>query len=116
MKAADLVNSLSNAGPFTVFAPTNAAFDLLPKGTVEGLLVPEKKNDLSNILEYHTYVGVLSDAILTDGQTFNMVNGKNITITVKDGKKYVNGDALITAAIPASNGMIYVIDHVLLPK
>ncbi|HQW12056.1 MAG TPA: fasciclin domain-containing protein [Saprospiraceae bacterium] len=116
LKAADLVNSLSNAGPFTVFAPTNAAFDLLPKGTVEGLLVPEKKNDLSNILEYHTYVGVLSDAILTDGQTFNMVNGKNITITVKDGKKYVNGDALITAAIPASNGMIYVIDHVLLPK
>lgn len=59
VKAAGLVDVLSNAGPFTVFAPTNAAFDKLPKGTVEGLLKPEKKDDLRNILEYHTYVGNL---------------------------------------------------------
>ena len=115
VKAADLVNSLSNAGPFTVFAPTNAAFEKLPAGTVEGLLKPEKKADLSNILEYHTYVGVLSDAMLTDGQTFNMVNGKNVTIAIKDGKKYVN-DAMITATVPASNGVIHVIDQVMVPK
>lgn len=115
VKAADLVNSLSNAGPFTVFAPTNAAFEKLPKGTVDELLKPEKKNDLSNILEYHTYVGVLSDAMLSDGQTFNMVNGKNVSIHIKDGKKFVN-DAMIAATVPASNGVIYVIDGVLIPK
>jgi len=75
VKAAGLVDALSNAGPFTVFAPTNAAFDKLPKGTVEDLLKPEKKGDLENILGYHTYVGVLNGALLQDGLEYDMVFG-----------------------------------------
>jgi uncharacterized surface protein with fasciclin (FAS1) repeats len=114
LKAAEYVDVLSNAGPFTVFAPTNAAFDKLPAGTVEGLLKPEKKADLRNILEYHVYVGVLKPEMLQDGQTFGQANGDNIKIEVKDGKITVNG-ANVIASIPASNGIIHVIDAVLLP-
>jgi uncharacterized surface protein with fasciclin (FAS1) repeats len=114
LKAAEYVDVLSNAGPFTVFAPTNAAFDKLPAGTVEGLLKPEAKADLRNILEYHVYVGVLKPEMLADGQTYGEVNGDNITIGSKDGKLTVNG-ANIIASIPATNGIIHVIDAVLLP-
>ena len=115
VKAASLVDALSNAGPFTVFAPTNAAFEKLPAGTVESLLKPEKKDALSNILEYHVYVGVIKTDAMRDGQSLGQVNGKNITINVKDGKYMVNGKANIIASIPASNGMIHIIDEVLLP-
>ena len=115
VKAAGLVDALSNAGPFTVFAPTNAAFDKLPKGTVEGLLAPDKKADLKNVLEYHTYVGVLKTDYMNDGQKFDMVNGQKVTITKKGDKFFVNG-AEIIASIPASNGIIHVINEVLLPK
>ena len=115
VKAADLVDVLSNAGPFTVFAPTNAAFEKLPAGTVEGLLKPDQKNALSNILEYHVYVGVIKTEQMRDGQILGQVNGKNITIQVKDGKYMVNGKANIVASVPASNGIIHVIDEVLLP-
>jgi|SRR6187401_3296274 len=115
VKAASLVDVLSNAGPFTVFAPTNAAFDKLPAGTVEGLLKPDQKDALSNILEYHVYVGVIKTENMRDGQVLNEVNGKNVTLTVKDGKVMVNGKANIIASIPASNGIIHVIDEVLLP-
>lgn len=115
VKAADLVDVLSNAGPFTVFAPTNAAFEKLPKGTVEGLLKPEKKADLKNILEYHTYVGVLSTTLLQDGASFEQVNGGKIKITNKDGKILINDKAEITASINTSNGIIHVINEVLLP-
>ena len=114
LKAAEYVDVLSNAGPFTVFAPTNAAFDKLPAGTVEGLLKPEKKDDLRNILEYHVYVGVLKPEFFQDGQGFGQVNGQNIKIGVKDGKITVNG-ANVIASIPATNGIIHVIDAVLLP-
>jgi uncharacterized surface protein with fasciclin (FAS1) repeats len=114
LKAAEYVDVLSNSGPFTVFAPTNAAFDKLPKGTVEGLVKPEAKKDLRNILEYHVFVGVLKQENLHDGQTINQVNGDNATIGLKDGKFTING-ANVLAAIPASNGIIYVIDNVLLP-
>ncbi|MFV0604568.1 MAG: fasciclin domain-containing protein [Niabella sp.] len=112
VKAADLVTSLSNAGPFTVFAPTNEAFDKLPKGTVEELLKPEKKDALTDILQYHVYVGVLQPDQLTDGRSLGMVNGKNITVKVVDGKPTING-ANIVASVPASNGIVYVIDNVL---
>jgi uncharacterized surface protein with fasciclin (FAS1) repeats len=115
VKAAGLVDVLSNAGPFTVFAPTNAAFDKLPKGTVEGLLKPEKKDDLKNILEYHTYVGALKTEYMQDGQEFEQVNGGKIKITKKQDKVYVNGSEII-ASIPTSNGIIHVINDVLLPK
>jgi uncharacterized surface protein with fasciclin (FAS1) repeats len=115
VQAAKLVDALSNAGPFTVFAPVNAAFDKLPAGTVEGLLKPEKLEDLTNILEYHVFVGVLKPESFKDGQTFNQVNLKNITISMVDGKPVINGKAHILASIPASNGIIHVIDEVLLP-
>jgi uncharacterized surface protein with fasciclin (FAS1) repeats len=115
VKAADLVNALSNAGPFTVFAPTNAAFDKLPAGTVVGLLKPEKKDDLADILQYHVSVGGYKAEQLQDGQILGQVNGGNITITKKDGKIMVNGTATIIASIPAANGVIHVIDGVLLP-
>ncbi|MEI8280188.1 MAG: fasciclin domain-containing protein [Bacteroidota bacterium] len=115
VQAADLVNALSNAGPFTVFAPTNAAFDKLPPGTLDGLLKPEKKDDLADILQYHVSVGVYKAEQLQDGQTLGQVNGGNITITKKDGKIIVNGTATVIASIPAANGIIHVIDGVLLP-
>ena len=115
VKAAGLATSLSNAGPFTVFAPLNSAFDKLPKGTVEGLLKPEKADDLSDILGYHTYVGVIKEDQMTDGMSLGMVNGKNIKITMVDGKPLINGKAKIVATVPASNGIVYAIDEVLIP-
>ncbi len=112
VKAAELVDALSNAGPFTVFAPTNAAFAKLPAGTVEGLLVPEKKEALQEILQYHVSVGVYKLENLKDGQQIDEVFGGKVTIGVKDGKYTVNG-ANILATVPASNGVIYVIDQVI---
>jgi len=109
------VTSLSNAGPFTVFAPTNAAFDKLPAGTVEGLLKPEKKGDLENILGYHTYVGILKAEYMQDGQEFDMVYGGKVKITKQDDKTLVNGSPIV-ASIETSNGIIHVIGDVLLPK
>jgi uncharacterized surface protein with fasciclin (FAS1) repeats len=116
VQAAGLVDALSNAGPFTVFAPTNDAFAKLPAGTVEGLLEPDKKADLSNILEYHVTVGVYKTENLQDGQSLGQVNGGNIKITKKDGEVYVNDNCKIIASVPASNGIIHVIDQVMLPK
>lgn len=115
IKQAGLVDALSNAGPFTVFAPTNAAFDKLPKGTVEDLMKPENKEKLQDILQYHVYVGNLSTTLMTDGQTLNEVNGGNITISKKGDKVVINNSATIVASIPAANGVIHVIDGVLLP-
>ena len=116
LKQADYVNDLSNAGPFTVFAPTNAAFDKLPAGTVDGLMKDDKKADLQDILEYHVSIGVFRESMLRDGQQIGQANGKNITINKSaDGKIMINGKANVLAAIPASNGLIYVIDEVLLP-
>lgn len=115
IKQAELVDALSNAGPFTVFAPTNAAFDKLPKGTVEDLMKPENKEKLQDILQYHVFVGSLKTEYFQDGQTLNQVNGDNITISKKDGKIVINNSATIIASIPASNGIIHVIDGVLLP-
>ena len=115
VQAAGLVDVLSNAGPFTVFAPTNAAFAKLPAGTVEDLLKPEKKDVLTDILQYHVSVGVYKTDLFTDGQVIGQVNGGNITITKKDGKFIVNDKATIIATVPASNGIVYVIDEVLLP-
>ncbi|MCG9900146.1 MAG: fasciclin domain-containing protein [Sediminibacterium sp.] len=114
VKAAGLVDALSNAGPFTVFAPTNAAFDKLPKGTVEDLLKPEKKDDLTNILGYHTYVGVLEGVILQDGLEFEMVHSGKIKITREGEVVKVNGTPIV-ASIKTSNGVIHVIGDVLLP-
>ncbi|HEX7905155.1 MAG TPA: fasciclin domain-containing protein [Chitinophagaceae bacterium] len=115
LKQAELVTALSNAGPFTVFAPTNAAFDKLPAGTVEGLMKDDKKADLQNILQYHVALAVYKTENMQDGQVIGQANGDNITLHIKDGKVMVNGTANIIASIPASNGIIHVIDAVLLP-
>lgn len=114
LKAADYVDALSNAGPFTVFAPVNAAFDALPAGTVEGLLKKEKQADLRNILEYHVYVGVLKPEYLQDGQTYGMASGHNVSITKSGEDIQVNG-ASVKGTVEGTNGIIYVIDKVLLP-
>ena len=115
VQTAELVDALSNVGPFTVFAPVNAAFDALPAGTVEGLLKPESRKDLTNILEYHVYVGVIRESMIQDGMKLNQVNGKDVTLTKTADGTMIN-DAKILGAVEASNGMVYVIDKVLLPK
>jgi uncharacterized surface protein with fasciclin (FAS1) repeats len=114
LKAADLVDVLANPGPFTVFAPTNSAFEKLPKGTVETLLKPEHKIDLQNILQYHVAVGAIKASGFQNGQILGEVNGDSVTMGVKDGQVTVNG-AKIIATITTSNGIIHVIDTVLLP-
>lgn len=115
LKQAELVTSLSSVGPFTVFAPTNAAFDKLPKGTVDNLMKDKSKEDLQNILQYHVFVASLKPESFEDGQILGMVNGDNITVSVKNGVVKLNNSATIVTSIPASNGIVYVIDGVLLP-
>jgi uncharacterized surface protein with fasciclin (FAS1) repeats len=115
LKAADYVDALSNAGPFTVFAPTDDAFAKLPAGTVENLVKPENKETLRNILEYHVYVGNIREDQIRDGMTLNQVNLDNVTLNVSaDGKITING-ANVIGSVSASNGTVYVIDAVLLP-
>jgi len=114
LKAAEYVDALSNAGPFTVFAPTNEAFDKLPKGTLEDLTKPENKLKLQDILEYHVYVGVIRASMIQGTMNLNQVNGKNVILTKDDDKIKANG-ANIIGTVPTSNGIIYVTDAVLLP-
>jgi uncharacterized surface protein with fasciclin (FAS1) repeats len=114
LQAADYVRSLQNAGPFTVFAPTNAAFAKLPKGTLEGLVKPESKEALQNILKYHVAVSVYETRFMKEGMKLGVANGGNVVFHVKDGKVYVN-DALIVGSARAGNGIVHIIDGVLLP-
>lgn len=115
LKQAELVTALSNAGPFTVFAPTNAAFGKVDKATLDALMTDAKKADLQNILEYHVTVSSIKAENLRDGQTLGMVNGDNIVVSVKDGKIMLNNSATIIASVQASNGTVHVVDGVLLP-
>lgn len=115
LKQADLVTSLSNAGPFTVFAPTNEAFKKLPAGTVDGLMKDANKDKLVDVLQYHVFVSSLQPDFFKDGQTLNMVNGSDLKVSVNNGNVTLNDKAHIVSAIPASNGMIYIIDEVLMP-
>ncbi len=114
LKGAEYVDSLDNAGPFTVFAPTNAAFDKLPAGTVDGLMKPDKKDDLRNVLKYHVTVSMYQPKDLKDGQVLGMANGGKVTVHVKDGKIKVN-DANVVGTVTATNGVVHVVDAVLLP-
>jgi uncharacterized surface protein with fasciclin (FAS1) repeats len=114
LKAAEYVDALSNAGPFTVFAPTNAAFDKLPAGTVETLTKPENKDKLRTILEYHVYVGMITENLIQDGMTLNQVSLDNIKLGKEDEKITVNG-ANVLGVARGSNGIVYIIDTVLLP-
>ena len=115
LKQADLVTALANAGPFTVFAPTNDAFNKVDKATLDGLMTDEQKEALKNILEYHVTVSAMKAESFRDGQTLGMVNGDNLIVSVKDGKVMLNNSATIIASVKASNGMVHVIDGVLLP-
>lgn len=116
VKAAGLVETLSGAGPFTVFAPINSAFDKLPKGTVEGLLKPEKKADLSKVLTFHVVPGAVKAADLKDGQKIKTVQGQELTVSIKDGVVKINGATVIIPDVISSNGVTHVVDAVLLPK
>ena len=116
VKAAGLAETLSGTGPFTVFAPTNEAFDKLPKGTVESLLKPEMKKDLTDVLTYHVVAGTFKAADLKDGQKLKTVEGKDLMVSVKDGKVMINGATVTIADVVSSNGVTHVIDAVLLPK
>lgn len=112
LTAADLVNSLANAGPFTVFAPTNAAFDKLPKGAVDELLKPANQQTLKLVLEHHVTTSVFDVDALADGQVLGMADGTNATITKKGADTFIDG-AKIVGSVRASNGMVHVIDGVL---
>jgi uncharacterized surface protein with fasciclin (FAS1) repeats len=114
VKTADLVETLSGPGPFTVFAPTDEAFGKLPEGTVESLL--ENKEKLKNILTYHVVSGKVMSTDVVNMDSATTVNGQKITITVKDGTVMINNAKVIKADIECSNGVIHVIDTVLLPK
>jgi uncharacterized surface protein with fasciclin (FAS1) repeats len=116
VKAAGLAETLSGAGLFTVFAPTNAAFSALPAGTLEDLLKPENKAKLASILTYHVVAGKVMSTDLKDGMKATTVNGQEITIGVKEGKVTVNGANVTTADLGAGNGVVHVIDAVILPK
>lgn len=114
--AAGLGETLSGAGPFTVFAPTNAAFAALPAGALDNLLKPEMRKDLTGVLTYHVVSGALRAADLKDGQKLKTVNGKDLLVSVKDGKVMVGGATVTTADAISSNGVTHVIDGVLMPK
>lgn len=114
VQAADLVDVLANPGPFTVFAPTNAAFDKLPAGTVEDLLKPENRSTLRRILHHHVTTSALSIDKFKDGQSLWLVDGGHETITMKDGEMWI-GEAKVLGSVRASNGWVHVIDGVLLP-
>lgn len=115
VEAAGLVETLKGDGPFTVFAPTDEAFDALPEGTVEDLLLPENIDQLTAILTYHVVPGQVMSTDLADGMTATTVQGGDLTIMTTDGVT-VNGANVVTADIAASNGVIHVIDQVILPE
>lgn len=114
LKAANLVNALANAGPFTVFAPDNAAFDKLSKGTVDDLLEPENVDKLRNILQHHVTTSVYEAADLTDGMTLSMADGGSVTIR-KVGNDFTVDGAKIVGSVRGSNGIVHVVDGVIVP-
>lgn len=128
VKAANLVETLSGAGPFTVFAPTNAAFEKLPAGTVETLLKPESLDKLTAVLTYHVVSGKFEAAAVIEAInnskgkfTVKTVQGENLTLSLKDGKVILTDakggtSTVILADVAASNGVIHAVDTVLMPK
>jgi uncharacterized surface protein with fasciclin (FAS1) repeats len=120
VKAAGLVDTLQSKGPFTVFAPTNAAFGKLPAGTVDTLVKPENKATLTKILTYHVVPGKLEAASLTEGKKLKTVEGEELTVKLKDGKVWIvdakGGTSMVTISnVNQSNGVIHVVDTVLMP-
>jgi len=115
VQAADLVEVLKSDGPFTVFAPTDEAFAALPEGTVESLLLPENKPLLTSILLYHVVPGAVASGDVVNLETATTVNGAAIAIGVEDGQVLVNEAKVVQVDVMASNGIIHVIDTVILP-
>jgi uncharacterized surface protein with fasciclin (FAS1) repeats len=115
VKAAGLVETLSSKGPFTVFAPTNEAFAALPEGTVENLLKPENKDQLVAVLTYHVVSGTVYSKDLSDGQTATTVQGADIKVGLSKKGAMINDAKVVAADVKASNGVVHVINKVILP-
>ncbi|RYY50745.1 MAG: fasciclin domain-containing protein [Chitinophagaceae bacterium] len=115
VKQAGLVETLSGAGPFTVFAPTNAAFDAVPKASLDKLMTEAGKKDLTGILTYHVVPGNYKAADLKDGQKLKTVQGKELTVKITGGKVMINDAEVTTADAVSSNGVTHVINKVLMP-
>ncbi len=115
VKAGGLVDVLKGDGPFTVFAPTNEAFAALPKGTLETLLKPENKDQLVAILTYHVVAGKVMASDLSNGQKAGTVQGENVDVAISGGKVKISGANVIAADVLAKNGVVHVIDKVILP-
>ena len=113
--AAELVETLSGKGPFTVFAPLDDAFAALPPGTVDSLVQPESKAKLQSILTYHVVAGKVLSTDLTDGMKAKTVNGAEITIHLKDGKVFINDAEVVVADVQTDNGVIHAINKVIMP-
>lgn len=107
---------LANAGPFTVYAPIDEAFKALPPGTLDDLLKPANKATLQDILEYHVALGVMKPEQMTNGRKVGMANGGNVRFTVQDDGTVMINDAKVLGSVPASNGLVVVIDKVLIPQ
>lgn len=116
LTAADLVGTLKGEGPFTVFAPTDAAFAKLPAGTVESLLEPENREKLRAILTYHVVPGSVSSAEVVKLKSAKTVNGKSVPVKTAKNKVMVGGASVVQTDIVATNGVIHVIDTVMLPE
>jgi len=112
--AAEMLDVLANAGPLTVFAPTNAAFEKLPAGTVDELLKPENKETLARIIQFHASPGTFKGKLLKDGSKLYMASGHYIDVEVKEDGTYVNGSKIM-GTIDASNGVIHIVEDVFLP-
>lgn len=115
VKAADLVETLGGEGPFTVFAPTDEAFSKLPEGTLDSLLKPENKDQLVAILKYHVVPGAVMAKDVVNLKNAKTAQGQNIRIKVADGKVKINQANVVKADVKSSNGVIHVIDKVILP-
>ena len=115
VQAAGLVETLKSKGPFTVFAPTDEAFSQLDKATLESLLKPENKDQLVAILTYHVVAGKVMSTDITDNMQPSTVNGSTINIKLSNGKVMINDATVITADVDTDNGVIHVIDKVLIP-
>ena len=116
LQAADLVATLQGDGPFTVFAPTDAAFEKLPEGTIEELLKPANRDKLTAILTYHVVPGRVSAADVVTLDQATTVNGADVRIEVIDGNVRIDDATVVKTDIAASNGIIHVIDSVILPN
>jgi uncharacterized surface protein with fasciclin (FAS1) repeats len=116
LEAGDLVGTLKSDGPFTVFAPTDEAFAKLPDGTVEMLLLPENKDQLVEILTYHVVAGKVSAAEVVELQSATTVNGSDVRIQVEEETVFVNDSRVVATDIWTSNGVIHVVDTVILPN